>query len=411
MDLLVERCAGLDVHKQTVAACVRTPEPDGGRRQEVRTFRTFSADLSALAGWLGTEGVSTVAMESTGVYWWPVWHVLEDHGGFELLLVNARHAHNVPGRKTDVADAAWLAQLAECGLLRGSFVPEARFRQLRDLTRYRRRVIESHTRESQRLTKVLEDAGIKLDSVASETLTKSGRRMVAALCAGERDPEVLANLALGRMRRKLPELREALVGRFGDHHALMCGLHLRRIGDLEEAIAELDAHIETLMEPLAHHRQRLCTIPGVANRTAEIILAEIGVDMSRFPTPGHLASWAGMCPGQNESAGKKGSGRTRAGDVWLRTALSQAAWAAARTRDRTYLQARFWRIARRRGKNKAAVAVGHSILIAAFHILRDDVDYHDLGGDWFSRHDDVEARRRWLRQQLDSLDAQTATSA
>ena len=411
MDVLVERCAGLDVHKQTVAACVRTPGPDGTRHQEVRTFRTFTGDLRAMARWLGAEGVITVTMESTGVYWWPVWHVLEGFGGFELQLVNARHAHNVPGRKTDVADAAWLAQLTECALLRGSFVPEPRFRRLRDLTRYRRRLVESHTRESQRLTKVLEDAGIKLDSVASKTLTKSGRKMIAALCAGERDPEVLAELAMARMRRKIPELREALVGRFDDHHGLMCRLHLRAISDLEEAIRDLDTQVETLMEPLAHHRQRLCTIPGVANRTAEVILAEIGVDMSRFPTAGHLASWAGLCPGHNESAGKRRSGRTRPGDRWLQSALTEAAWAAARTRQGTYLRARFWRIARRRGKNKAAVAVGHSILIAAFHILRDDVDYHDLGADWFSRHDDLAARRRWLARQLEQLDAQLAAGS
>ena len=403
MELLVERCGGLDVHKKTVAACVRVPGPDGARRCEVRTFATFTPELEAMADWLVAEGVTTVAMESTGAYWWPVWHVLEEREGLELLLVNARHAHNVPGRKTDVADAAWLAQLAECGLLRASFVPEPGFRRLRDLTRYRRRLVETRTRESHRLTKVLEDAGIKLDSVASKTLTVSGRRMIEALCEGERDPEVLAELAMRKLRSKIPELRHALVGRFGDHHTLMCRLHLGRIDDLEEAMRTLDTHIEDLIEPMAHHRQRLCTIPGVANRTAEVILAEIGTDMGRFPTAGHLASWAGMCPGNNESAGKHRSGRTRPGNPWLRAALTQAAWVAARDRT-TYLGARFWRIAGRRGKNKAAVAVGHSILVAAFHILGDGVDYQDLGADWFSRHDDVEARRRWLLRQLEALD-------
>jgi transposase len=409
VELLVERCCGLDVHKKSVTACIRVPGPAGTRRQEVRSFASFTPALEAMASWLSSEGVSTVAMESTGVYWWPVWHVLEDRGGFELLLVNARHAHNVPGRKTDVADAAWLAQLAECGLLRGSFVPEPAFRRLRDLTRYRRRLVEAHTAESYRLTKILEDAGIKLDSVASKTLTLSGRRMIAALCEGERDPEVLAEMALRRMRAKRPELRQALVGRFGDHHGLLCRLHLERIGDLEEGIRTLDRHVERLVEPVAQHRRRLCTIPGVANRTAEVILAEIGVDMGRFPSAAHLASWAGMCPGQRESAGKNRSGRTRPGNPWLRAALTQAAWAAARSRD-TYLRTRFWRIARRRGTNRAAVAVGHSILVAAFHILRDGVDYRDLGADWLQRPEDIERRRRRLLAQLDVLDrAITAT--
>lgn len=403
MDVLVDRCCGLDVHKKTVAACVRMPGPEG-RRQQVRTFRTFTADLEAMAQWLAEQAVTTVAMESTGVYWRPVWHVLEQRGGFELLLVNARHAHNVPGRKTDVADAAWLAQLAECGLLRGSFVPEPDLRRLRDLTRYRRRLVEAHTQESHRIAKVLEGAGIKLDSVASKPLTVSGRRIITALCGGERDPDVLADMALRRLRGKIPELRQALVGHFDEHHATLCRLHLGRIGDLEEAIESLNGHIERLMEPMAHHRQRLCTIPGVANRTAEVILAEIGTDMGRFPTAGHLASWAGMCPGHNESAGKNRSGRTRPANPWLRGTLVQAAWAAARSTNDTFLRARFWQIARRRGKEKAAVAVGHSILIAAFHIIAEGVDYHDLGGDWFSRHDNAEARRRWLLAQLDKLD-------
>ncbi len=403
MEVLYDRCSGLDVHKKSVTACIRVPGPDAERHQEVRTFRSFSADLESMAGWLVHHGITTVAMESSGVYWWPVWHVLEDLGCFELLLVNARHAHNVPGRKTDVADAVWLTQLAECGLLRASFVPEPLFRRLRDLTRYRRRLTDALTQESHRITKVLEDAGIKLDSVASQTLTKSGRNMIEALCAGERDPEVLAELALKRMRAKIPELRQALRGRFNDHHALLCGMHLERVDDLEEDIKHLDVVIEELIEPLAHHRQRLCTIPGVATRTAEVILAEIGPDMGRFPTAAHLASWAGLCPGHKESAGKNRSGRTRPGNPWLRSALTQSAWAVARSRG-TYLGARFHGIARRRGANKAAVAVAHSILVAAFHILRDEVDYQDLGADCFSRHQDVEARRRWLVRQLEALD-------
>jgi transposase len=404
MDVIVDRVAGVDVHKDQVTVCVRVPDGEGGRCQQVRQFRTFTAHLRGLRDWLGGLGVSTVVMESTGVYWRPVWSVLEDD--FECLLVNARHAHNVPGRKTDVADAAWLAQLGECGLLRGSFVPDRALKQLRDLTRYRRRLIETCTRESQRLTKCLEDAGIKLDSVASKVTTLSAQDMVRALCAGQRDPVVLADLARGRMRVKIPELRYALEGRFDEHHALLCRLHLTRMDDLRVAVAQLDADIARRMEPFATQRDRLCTIPGVATRTAEVIIAEIGTDMSRFPTAGHLASWAGMCPGNHQSATTRGSGRTRPGDHWLRTALCEAAWAAARTKPgTTYLGSQFWRLARRRGKNKAAVAVGHSILVAAYHMLRDNVDYTDLGGDWFSRRHDTDQRRAWLIRQLEALGA------
>jgi transposase len=401
MDVVVERVAGLDVHKRQVTACVRVPGPRGERTEEVRTFSTFTRTLAVMADWLAAEHVTTVVMESTGVFWKPVWHVLEDR--VECLLVNARHAHNVPGRKTDVSDASWLARLAECGLLRPSFVPPAWQRDLRDLTRYRRRLVEAHTAESHRLTKVLEDAGIKLDSVACKTLTKSGRAMIGALCAGERDPNVLAEMAMTRMRAKIPELREALVGRFGPHHAVMCRHHLDRVGDLEVAIAGLDAQIQAAMEPVANHRDRLCSIPGVATRTAETIIAEVGVDMERFPTAGHLASWAGMCPGHHESAGKRASGRTRPGDSWLRAALVESAWAVGRGHRDNYLAAQFWHIARKRGQKKAVVAVGHSMLIAAFFVLRDEVEFADLGPDWFNRRLDPERRSRWLVTQLEAL--------
>lgn len=400
MRVVSECFAALDVHKKSVTACARVPDPGGGRAQHVATFTTFHHDLVALGDWLAGLGVTGVAMESTGVFWKPVWWALEER--FELLLVNARHVHNLPGRKTDVADAAWLCELGECGLLRGSFVPDPVFRELRDLTRYRRRQVESHTRESQRLTKVLEDAGIKLDSVASKTLTVSGRQMIEALCDGERDPAVLADMARTRMRAKITELEQALVGRFGDHHAVMCRTILARVDDLEVAIATLDRHVERVIEPFALHRDQLCTIPGVAERTAETIIAEIGVDMDRFPTSGHLASWAGMCPGNNESAGRHFSGRTRPGNKWLRAALTQAAWAASRTGD-TYLRAQFWRIAGRRGKQKAAVAVGHSILVIAWHILANEADYHELGGDWFAQRHNTATRQRWLVNQLEAL--------
>jgi transposase len=406
MEVVVDRVAGLDVHKEQVTACVRLPGPGRSRRQEIRRFRTFTADLRALRDWLTGHEVTLVVMESTGVYWRPVWRVLEER--FECLLVNARHAHNVPGRKTDVADAAWLAQLGECGLLRGSFVPDPAMKRLRDLTRYRRRLIEAKVRELQRLTKCLEDAGIKIDSVASSITTMSAQAMVRALCAGERDPAVLAELARGRMRSKINELRYALEGSFDDHHALLCRMHLERVDDLEVAIGVLDGKVADGIEPFAYQRDRLITIPGVATRTAEVIIAEIGVDMSRFPTAAHLASWAGLCPGNNQSAGKRGSGRTRPGDTWLRSALTEAAWAAARTRG-TYLSAKYWRIARRRGSNQAAVAIGHSILVAAFHMLRDDLDYQDLGADWFTHHHDSAKRRAWLLNQLAILDTATTT--
>ena len=295
MDVIVDRCAALDVHKKTVMACVRAPDGVGGRRQELREFRTFSRDLARLGSWLEAEGVTQVAMEATGVYWKPVWYVLEG-ASFELLLANARHVKNLPGRKTDAADAAWLAQLLECGLLRGSFVPPREIARLRDLTRYRTKVVADRGREVQRLQKVLEDAGIKLDSVATDLQGVACRRMIEALIDGERDPEVLADMALTRMRPKIPELREALVGRFDEHHALMARLHLDHIDELSRLEVRLDDEVNRLMIPFAEAATRLLSIPGIGKRVAEIIVAEIGVDMSRFATAAHLASWAGCAP-------------------------------------------------------------------------------------------------------------------
>src|SRR5215207_7100555 len=308
VELLVPRCAGLDVAKDEVVACVRVPDGQGGRRQEVRTFPTFTSGLEALADWLTAEGVTQVVMEATGQYWKPVWYVLEE-AGFQLLLVNVRHVKILPGRKTDVCDAAWLAELLEHGLLRGSFVPPPAIRQLRDLTRYRKRLIQAHTSECQRIQKTLEDAGIKLDSVASDVLGVSGRAMLSALIGGERDPEVLAELAKGVLRRKIPALRQALHGRFTDHHALLIGLCLEHTAHLEAAIARLDERVDAVFAtqvcqtdgeggedgvPFARARDRLDTITGVGKRAAETIIAEIGVDMTRFPTAAHLASWAGV---------------------------------------------------------------------------------------------------------------------
>jgi len=357
---------------------------------------------------LAAEGVTEIAMEATGSYWKPVWYVLEERS-FALKLVNAHHVKILPGRKSDVLDAEWLAELLEHGLLRGSFVPPPVIRELRDLTRYRKRLIQAHTSECQRIQKALEDAGIKLDSVASDVLGVSGRAMLAALVAGERDPKVLAELAKGILRRKIPALRQALRGRFTDHHALLIGLSLDHTAHLEAAIARLDERIDTVFTthtseasvPFARARDRLDTITGVGKRAAETIMAEIGVEMTRFPTAAHLASWAGVSPGNNITGGKRGSGKTTHGDVWLLDILVQCAWAAARTRD-TYLSAQFWKLARRIGKKKAAVAVAHSILVICWHLLTHDCDYDDLGGDYFTRRNTDRQRDR-LIQQLHTL--------
>ena len=401
MEVIIERAAGLDVHKRTVSACMRLPDDAGDRRQVRRTFKTFSADLAALADWLAAEGVTEVAMEATGVFWKPVWAALEGRVP-TIKLVNARHVRMVPGRKTDVADAAWLAQLCEAGLLRGSFVPPAPIRRLRDLTRYRKRLIQDRTREIQRVDKVLEDASIKLGSVASKTLGKSSRLMIDALIAGERDPVVLADLAIGKLNDKNADLQRALVGGFEEHHARLARSHLRHIDELTALIVDLDTRINTAVEPYALARDRLITIPGVGPMTAEVIIAEIGVDMTVFPTAAHLAKWVGVCPGNNESGGKQRSGRTGPSSPWLFDALIQAAWAASHTKN-TYLNTLFWRLARRIGKKRAAVAVAHSIVVSAWHMLTNDVDYHDLGAHYFDRRYDTAHETRRLVHRLEAL--------
>jgi transposase len=409
VDVLIERCAAIDIGKDEVVACVRSPATSGrGRDKETRTFASFTDALEEMAHWFTDQGVTDVVMEATGSYWKPVWYVLEERP-FELKLVNAQHVKILPGRKSDVLDAEWLAELLEHGLLRGSFVPPPAIRELRDLTRYRKRLIQAHTSEGQRIAKTLEDAGIKLDSVASDVLGVSARTMLAALVAGERDPQVLAELAKGKLRNKIPALRQALRGRFRDHHAVLIGLALDHITHLEGAIGRLDERIDTVLTasvseagvPFARARDRLTTITGVGKRAAECIIAEIGTDMARFPTAAHLASWAGLCPGNNITGGKRGSGKTTHGDVWLADILTQCAWAAAHTRD-TYLSAQFWRLARRIGKKKAAVAVGHSILVICWHLLTNDCDYDDLGGDFFTRRN-VDRQRDRLIAQLQGL--------
>ena len=406
VDVIVDRCAALDVHKNTVMACVRKPGPSGRSRvKEVREFRTWTSSLRDLRDWLAAQEVTQVAMEATGSYWKPVWHVLVELDGVELMLCNAHHVKNLPGRKTDVADALWLAQLLECGLLRGSFVPPPEIAQLRDLTRYRTKLVQDRARETQRIQKLLEDANIKLDSVVSDVLGKAARRMLDALMAGERDVEVMADMALTRMRPKIAELRLALEGRFDGHHALMLGMHLSHIDHLTGGIDEINEEVDRRLVPFVEQARRLRTIPGIGTRTAEVVIAEIGVDMSRFPTAAHLASWAGLCPGNHESAGKRRSGKARKGNAALRSALCEAAWCAARTKD-TYLSAQFRRFCRRfgkRGEGKAIFALAHTMIVIVWHVLNDGVDYQELGGDYFERRTDNEAHARRLVRQLEKL--------
>lgn len=402
MNRLIERCAMLDIHKAQITACVRVPDGDGGRRQEIREFASTTSGLLTLADWLRSWAVTVVGMESTGVYWRPVYYLLEDE--FECRLFNARHLRHVPGRKSDVQDAEWGCQLLEHGLVRASFVPPRPLRELRDLVRYRKAKIQERTREVQRVEKTLQDAGIKLSSVASEVLGVSARRMLEALISGTHDPEVLAELAKGALRKKIPALREALQGHFTGHHALLVSQMLAQIDFLDETIATLSARIEELTAPFSRELELLDSIPGVDRRAAELLLAEIGPDMSIFPTAAHLASWAGMCPGQRESAGKPHSGKTRKGSKWLRGTLTESAKGVVRTKG-TYLSARYHRIKSRRGHAKATIATAHKILTAAYHVLQQGVPYHELGEEFFYRRDKeaAERYRRRLVHQLERL--------
>jgi transposase len=400
MEVVVERCAGIDVHKDMVAVCVRVPGPGGERVVELAEFSTFTEDLLALRDWLVAHGVTRVGMEATGVYWKPIFWVLEE--AVECWLLNARHMHNVPGRKTDMADAEWICRLMEHGLVRASFVPPPEIRELRDLTRFRKTRIEERTREAQRLDKILQDAGVKLSSVASDVLGRSGRDMLDALVAGSRDPAVLAELARGQLRRKLPQLQAALEGRFSSHHALLVSEVLSLLDYLDESIGRLSVEIDRVIAPFVEHRDRLASAPGTDKRMAEAIIGEIGVDMTRFPTAGHLASWAGMCPGQHESAGKARHGTARHGNSWLQRHLAMAALSASRTNN-TYLAAQYRRIAGRRGKLRARKAVGHSLLVGIWHILAEGVDWDDLGVDYYDRRQTPEHRARRKLAELRSL--------
>ena len=395
MDTIVERPAALDVHKASVMACARGPAAGGRREEHVAEFATTVHGLLALADWLDVRGVTQVAMEATGVYWKPVWAVLEDR--LDCMLVNARHVKQVPGRKTDVLDAQWLCRLLEAGLLKPSLVPPSRSgRSGTSPAIARPRSVIASARPTG-CNKIMEDTGIKLDCVATDLLGKSARAMLDALVSGTTDPNVLADLARGVLRKKLPALREALEGRFDSEHALIVGQILAHIDFLEESIDRLSAAIEQQIAPLAAAVDLLCTIPGVERRAAEVLIAETGGDMTAFATAGHLASRAGVCPGNNESAGKRRSGRTRQGSKWLRGTLIEAARAAARTRN-TYLNAQYQRIRARRGANRASPAVAHSLLVAVWHMLKTGETYLDPGGDFYARRDPTRTTRRLVAQ-------------
>jgi transposase len=402
MDTIFENVAGLDVHQKTIVACVRTIQPQGGHiAEEVLTFGTMTGDLLRLSDWLVKKGVTHVAMESTGVLWRPVWNILD--GQFELLLVNPRELKRVPGRKSDVSDSQWIAQLLQCGLLRSSFVPSRPQRELRELTRQRTQLTREQTRIVNRIHKTLEDANIKLGAVASDIRGKSGRAILEALVAGERNPARLADLAKASLRGKIPQLKQALQGHLTEHHVFLLRSMLGHLSYLEQEIAAYSQRIEVALRPFLtpEQIQRLDLIPGVNQRTIENVIAEIGTDMSRFPSEEHLSSWAGMCPGNEESAGKRIRRRTTKGDSWLRAALTEAAWAAGHSKH-SYLGAQYRRIAARRGKKRGLTAVGHSLLVIFYHMLKTGVSYKDLGPDFFDKLK-PEQYRRYLVKRLESL--------
>jgi transposase len=395
MRVVHERCCGLDVHKKTVVACVLITQPDSTVQRQVRTFSTMTGDLLALADWLDEQGVTQVVLESTGVYWRPVFNVLEDDER-TITLVNPQHMKAVPGRKTDVKDSEWLADLLRHGLVQPSFIPPAPIRELRELTRYRKTLVQARTQEVNRLHKLLEGANIKLAAVVSDLMGKSGRAMLAALLAGEQDPAVLAELARGPLRGKRPALRQALEGRVQPYHRTLLTELLAHIDYLEAAIVRVHDEIERALAPFAAARELLQTIPGLREVAAATIVAEIGVDMARFPSAKHLASWAGVCPGNKQSAGKRLSGKTTKGSRWLRGVLTEVAWANARSGN--YFGAQFRRLARRRGALKALVAVAHSIIVVIYHVLRDRQPYTELGAQYFDTLDTSQAEKHHVKR-------------
>jgi transposase len=398
MEVLHPRCCGLDVHKDTAVACLRLVS-DGKVTTEVRTFQTTTADLLRLSEWLAENECTHVAMEATGVYWKPVWHILDD-GEFELILANAAHVKNVPGRKTDVNDAMWLAELLAHGLIRGSFVPDTQTQEMRTLLRTRKQLVRENSRHVLRVQKTLEDANIKLDSMLTDVMGKSGRAIIEALIAGETNPAKLASLADRRVKASQEELREALRGRVSKQHRFLLRLHLNQIDSLAAAIATIDAQVEENLGPFRTAVQQVASIPGIKDLGAQAIVSEIGIDMTRFPSDAHLISWAGLCPRNDESAGKRRSNRLRKGAPWLKTMLVQCAWAAVKKKG-SYLQAQFYRIKARRGPKKAIMAVAASILTAVYHMLKDGTMYQDLGSGHFNRQSKDQQKNRLVKRLAD----------
>ncbi len=395
MQVLYPCCCGLDIHKKFVVACVLRTAPDGKVQKETRTFSTMTGELLALGDWLRAEGCTHVAMESTSSYWRPVYNLLE--GQFDLLVANAYHIKTVPGRKTDVKDAEWIADLLRHGLLRGSFIPAPEQRHLRDLTRYRTHLVEERARLTNRLQAVLEDANIKLAAVVTDVRGVSARAILDALVAGETDAVLLADLARGRLRAKRDQLAQAVVGRFATHHAFMITEQLSHLDYLDEAMERVSTEIEQRLQDEWEAVKLLDSVPGISQRAAEIVVAELGVDLHRFPSAKHLASWAGMCPGNKESGGKRLSGKTRKGNVWLRQVLIEIAHVASKTKE-TYLAAQYRRIAARRGKKRALIALGHTILVIIYHILTERKPYHELGGTYFDQREREQVERRLVRR-------------
>jgi len=395
MDVLYERCCGVDVHKKMVVACLITPDATGTPTKETRTYGTMTADLLEMMDWLVGAGCTHVAMESTGVFWKPLYNLME--GTLEMLVVNAAHMKNVPGRKTDVKDAEWIADLLRLGLLRASFIPDRPQRELRELTRYRTSLLQERSAEVNRLQKTLEGANIKLSAVATDIMGKSGRDMLAALVAGRTDAAAMAQLARGKMREKLPQLEKALRGQFAAHQRFLVAQQLAHIDGLDDIIDRVSAEIAERVRPFEQEIEQVDTVTGIGRRTAEVLVAEVGTNLTRFPTHRHLTSWAGLCPGNNESGGKHHSGKTRKGSPWLRAALIEAARAAGRSK-KTYLGAQYRRIAAQRGAKRAAVAVAHSILVIVYHILTRHEPYHDLGVTYFDERDRHAVERRLVKR-------------